>query len=226
MALAKTNKTYILSSWPRRGANFEVGTATITDTARRSRAPTRPRRRRSPPRTTCSTGASRWSTWWAAAMSSRLPLAHAGGAVPSVRPANVEEWVTVADTVHPQAAGARRARGRPAEIDNAGQLPTIDAVASVSANHANAIRSFRHHAALHRRGAELAAVHRRRGAKPHQGNGVVGAALARGIQNARRTRRRRTRAPTSACSRARRGQVRWKPSRRAGCRWRPRSWAG
>ena len=76
---------------------------------------------------------------WAQLSLVALPLA-TPVVLPSVRPANVEEWVTVADTVHPQVTRARVAlEVARLEIDKAkaGQLPTIDAVASVSANHAN-----------------------------------------------------------------------------------------
>ncbi|MBX3643139.1 MAG: TolC family outer membrane protein [Rubrivivax sp.] len=139
VALAKTNKTYILEQLASARRNFEVGTATITDTREaQSRADL----------STAQEIAAENNL-----LNRRIALAYLVGrrdveplplatpvVLPSVRPANVEEWVTVADTVHPQVTRARVAlEVARLEIDKAkaGQLPTIDAVASVSANHAN-----------------------------------------------------------------------------------------
>ena len=139
VALAKTNKTYILEQLASARRNFEVGTATITDTREaQSRADL----------STAQEIAAENNL-----LNRRIALAYLVGrrdveplplatpvVLPSIRPANVEEWVTVADTVHPQVTRARVAlEVARLEIDKAkaGQLPTIDAVASVSANHAN-----------------------------------------------------------------------------------------
>ena len=68
-----------------------------------------------------------------------LPLA-TPVVLPKIQPANVEEWVTVADTLHPQVTRTRVAyEVARLEIDKAkaGLLPTVDAVASVGANKAS-----------------------------------------------------------------------------------------
>ena len=139
VALAKTNKTYILEQLASARRNFEVGTATITDT------------REAQSRADLATAQE-----IAAAndlLNKRIVLAYLVGrrdveplplatpvVLPTTMPANVEEWVTVADTVHPQVVRARVAlEVAKLEIDKAkaGQLPTIDAVASVAANYAS-----------------------------------------------------------------------------------------
>jgi outer membrane protein len=59
--------------------------------------------------------------------------------MPAVVPDNVEEWVNIADTVHPQVVRSRSAyEVAQLEIDKAkaGELPTVDAVASLGANYA------------------------------------------------------------------------------------------
>lgn len=139
VALAKTNKTYILEQLASAKRNFEVGTATITDT--------REAQSRADLATAQEIAAEN------DLLNRRIQLAYLVGrrdveplplatpvVLPTVVPANVEEWVTIADTVHPQVIRARTAlEVARLEIDKAkaGQLPTIDAVASVGANYAN-----------------------------------------------------------------------------------------
>ena len=138
VALAKTNKTYILEQLASAKRNFEVGTATITDT--------REAQSRADLATAQEIAAEN------DLLNRRIQLAYLVGrrdieplplatpvVLPTVMPANVEEWVTVADTVHPQVIRARTAlEVARLEIDKAkaGELPTIDAVASVGANYA------------------------------------------------------------------------------------------
>ncbi len=138
VALAKTNKTYILEQLASAKRNFEVGTATITDT--------REAQSRADLATAQEIAAEN------ALLNRRIALAYLVGrrdveplplatpvVLPTVMPANVEEWVTVADTLHPQVTRARAAlEVAKLEIDKAkaGELPTIDAVASVGANKA------------------------------------------------------------------------------------------
>jgi outer membrane protein len=60
--------------------------------------------------------------------------------LPTILPRNVEEWVNAADTGHPQVLRARAAlETAKLAIDKAraGQLPTVDAVASLAANYAD-----------------------------------------------------------------------------------------
>jgi outer membrane protein len=138
VALAKTNKTYILEQLASAKRNFEVGTATITDTREaQSRADL----------ATAQEIAAENNL-----INRRIALAYLVGrrdidplplatpvVLPTIVPKNVEEWVTVADTVHPQVTRARVAlEVAKLEIDKAkaGELPTIDAVASLGANYA------------------------------------------------------------------------------------------
>ncbi len=138
VALAKTNKTYILEQLASARRNFEVGTATITDTREaQSRA---------------DLAAAQEIAAENNLINRRIALAYLVGrrdidplplvapvVLPTIVPNNVEEWVTVADTLHPQVIRARTALGvAKLEIDKAkaGELPTIDAVASLGANYA------------------------------------------------------------------------------------------
>jgi outer membrane protein len=139
VALAKTNKTYILEQLASARRNFEVGTATITDT--------REAQSRADLATAQEIAAEN------ALLNRRIALAYLVGrrdveplplatpvVLPNVVPANVEEWVTVADTVHPEVTRARVAlEVARLEIDKAkaGELPTVDAVASYGANRAS-----------------------------------------------------------------------------------------
>ena len=139
VALAKTNKAYILEQLASARRNFEVGTATITDT--------REAQSRADLATAQEIAAEN------ALLNRRIALAYLVGrrdieplplatpvVLPTIVPRNVEEWVTVADTVHPQVTRARVAlEVARLEIDKAkaGELPTIDAVASMGANYAN-----------------------------------------------------------------------------------------
>ena len=100
VALAKTNKVAILEQLASAKRNFEVGTATITDT----REASVPRRREPAHRAGLSGGAAR----------RRPPPLVTPVVLPTIMPATVEEWATVAGTVHPQVTRARRALGRQA----------------------------------------------------------------------------------------------------------------
>ena len=119
--------------------NFEVGTTTITDT--------REAQSRADLATAQEIAAEN------ALLNRRIALAYLVGrrdveplplatpvVLPAVEPHNVEEWVSVADTVHPQVTRARVALELARlEIDKAkaGELPTLDAVATIGANHAS-----------------------------------------------------------------------------------------
>jgi len=118
--------------------NFEVGTATITDT-REAQAK-------------ADLAAAQQIAAENDLINRRIALAYLVGrrdieplplaspvVLPTIVPKNVEEWVTVADTVHPQVVRARTAL-EVAKLEiaksKAGELPTIDAVASLGANYA------------------------------------------------------------------------------------------
>jgi outer membrane protein len=138
VALAKTNKTAILEQLASAKRNFEVGTATITDT--------REAQSRADLATAQEIAAEN------DLINRRIALAYLVGrrdveplplvtpvVLPTIVPRNVEEWVTVADTLHPQVTRARIAyEVAQLEIDKAkaGELPTVDAVATVGANRA------------------------------------------------------------------------------------------
>ena len=139
VALARTNKTAILEQLASAKRNFEVGTATITD-AREAQS-----------------RADLANAQEIAAendlINRRIALAYLVGrreveplplvapvVLPTIVPKNVEEWVTVADSLHPQVTQARIAyEVARLEIDKAkaGELPTLDAVATLGANHAS-----------------------------------------------------------------------------------------
>ena len=138
VALTKTNKAAILEQLASAKRNFEIGTSTIVNTRE------------------AQSKADLATAQQIAAendlINKRIALAYLVGrrnieplplitpvVLPSTIPMNVEEWVTVADTVHPQVIRARTAlEVARLEIDKAkaGELPTIDAVASVGANRA------------------------------------------------------------------------------------------
>jgi len=138
VALAKTNKTAILEQLASAKRNFEVGTATITDT--------REAQSRADLATAQEIAAEN------DLLNRRIALAYLVGrrdvepvplvtpvVLPTIVPRNVEEWVTVADTLHPQVTRARIAyEVAQLEIDKAkaGELPTVDAVATIGANRA------------------------------------------------------------------------------------------
>lgn len=136
--LTRVSKAAILEQLASAKRNFEVGTATITDTreaqakadlasAQEIAADIELRNRR----IVLGTLVGRRDI-------EPLPLA-APVVLPSVAPDNVEEWVTVADAVHPQVVRSRSAyEVAQLEIDKAkaGELPTVDAVAALSANYA------------------------------------------------------------------------------------------
>jgi len=139
VALAKTNKTAILEQLASAKRNFEVGTATITDT--------REAQSRADLATAQEIAAEN------DLINRRIALAYLVGrrdieplplvtpvVLPTIVPRNVEEWVTVADTLHPQVTRARIAyEVAKLEIDKAkaGELPTVDAVATIGANYAS-----------------------------------------------------------------------------------------
>jgi outer membrane protein len=136
--LTRVSKAAILEQLASAKRNFEVGTATITDareaqaradlaSAQEIAADIDLRNRR----IVLGTLVGRRDL-------EPLPLA-TPMALPPVAPDNVEEWVTTADTVHPQVVRARSAyEVAQLEIDKAkaGELPTVDAVASLGANYA------------------------------------------------------------------------------------------
>ncbi len=139
VALAKTNKTAILEQLASAKRNFEVGTATITDT--------REAQSRADLATAQEIAAEN------DLINKRIALAYLVGrrdleplplvtpvVLPTIVPKNVEEWVTVADTLHPQVIRARIAyEVAQLEINKAkaGELPTVDAVATLGANYAS-----------------------------------------------------------------------------------------
>jgi outer membrane protein len=139
VALAKTNKTAILEQLASAKRNFEVGTATITDT--------REAQSRADLATAQEIAAEN------DLINKRIALAYLVGrrdleplplvtpvVLPTIVPRNVEEWVTMADTLHPQVIRARIAyEVAQLEINKAkaGELPTVDAVATLGANYAS-----------------------------------------------------------------------------------------
>jgi outer membrane protein len=139
VALTKTNKAAILEQLASAKRNFEVGTSTIVDTRE------------------AQSKADLATAQQIAAendlLNKRIALAYLVGSrtveplplatpvvLPTVVPNNVEEWVTVADTVHPQVIRARTALDV-AQLEStkarAGELPTVDAVATLGANYAS-----------------------------------------------------------------------------------------
>ena len=139
VALTKTSKAAILEQLASAKRNFEVGTATITDT--------REAQSRADLATAQEIAAEN------DLINRRIALAYLVGrrnidplpliapvVLPTIVPKNVEEWVTVADSVHPQVIRARTAlEVAQLEINKAraGELPTVDAVASIGANYAS-----------------------------------------------------------------------------------------
>jgi outer membrane protein len=139
VALTKTNKAAILEQLASAKRNFEVGTSTIVDTRE------------------AQSKADLATAQQIAAendlLNKRIALAYLVGSrtveplplatpvvLPTVVPNNVEEWVTVADTVHPQVIRARTALDV-AQLEStkarAAELPTVDAVATLGANYAS-----------------------------------------------------------------------------------------
>jgi outer membrane protein len=139
VALTKTNKAAILEQLASAKRNFEVGTSTIVDTRE------------------AQSKADLATAQQIAAendlLNKRIALAYLVGSrtveplslatpvvLPTVMPNNVEEWVTVADTVHPQVIRARTALDV-AQLEStkarAAELPTVDAVATLGANYAS-----------------------------------------------------------------------------------------
>jgi len=139
VALTKTSKTAILEQLASAKRNFEVGTATITDT--------REAQSRADLATAQEIAAEN------DLINRRIALAYLVGrrdieplplvtpvVLPTILPKNVEEWVTVADTLHPQVTRTRIAyEVAQLEIDKAkaGELPTVDAVATLGSNYAS-----------------------------------------------------------------------------------------
>jgi len=138
VALTKTSQAAIMEQLASAKRNFEVGTATITDT-REAQAK-------------ADLAAAQQIAAENDLINRRIALAYLVGrrdieplplaspvVLPTIVPKNVEEWVTVADTVHPQVVRARTAL-EVAKLEiaksKAGELPTIDAVASLGANYA------------------------------------------------------------------------------------------
>jgi outer membrane protein len=139
LQLTKLQKAAFLEQLASARRNFEVGTATITDTreaqakadlaqAQEIAAEIDLRNKRIVLGTLV--GRRDIEPW---------PLA-VPVALPTIMPRNVEEWVNVADTAHPQVLRARAGlETAKLEIDKskAGELPTVDAVAQLGANYAS-----------------------------------------------------------------------------------------
>ncbi len=137
--LTRVSKAAILEQLASAKRNFEVGTATITDTreaqaradlasAQEIAADIELRNRR----IALGTLVGRRDI-------EPYPLA-TPVVLPGLVPDNVEEWVNTADTVHPQVQRARNAyevAQLETEKAKAGELPTVDAVASIGANYAS-----------------------------------------------------------------------------------------
>jgi outer membrane protein len=137
--LTRVSKAAILEQLASAKRNFEVGTATITDareaqaradlaTAQEIAADIELRNRRIVLGTLVGRRDIQPDT-----LVSPVVL-------PTVMPTNVEEWVTLADTVHPQVVRANVALDlAQLEINKAraGELPTVDAVASAGVNYAS-----------------------------------------------------------------------------------------
>jgi outer membrane protein len=137
--LTRVNKTAILEQLASAKRNFEVGTATITDT------------REAQARADLATAQEIAAD--IELRNRRIVLGTLVGrrdiqpdtlvspvVLPTVMPTNVEEWVTLADTVHPQVVRANVALDlAQLEINKAraGELPTVDAVASAGVNYAS-----------------------------------------------------------------------------------------
>ncbi len=230
VALTKTSKAAILEQLASAKRNFEVGTATITDT--------REAQAKADLATAQQIAAEN------ELINRRIALAYLVGrrdieplplaspvVLPTIVPKNVEEWVTVADTVHPQVIRARTAL-EVAKLEiaksKAGELPTIDAVASLGANYATGDSIIPGTTRSGSVGVELN--------WPRYTGGAVQNRIKESVsleqrsreefENARRTVAQNTRVAFGACNRARHWSRRWKlPNRRAGCRWKPRSWA-
>ncbi len=137
--LTRVSKAAILEQLASAKRNFEVGTATITDTreaqaradlasAQEIAADIELRNRR----IALGTLVGRRDI---EPYSLATPVV-----LPAVAPDNVEEWVNTADTVHPQVIRSRSAY-EVAQLEvnkaKAGELPTVDAVASLGANYAS-----------------------------------------------------------------------------------------
>ena len=138
LALTRTNKAAILEQLASAKRNFEIGTSTIVDTREaQSKA---------------DLAAAQEIAAENDLINRRIALAYLVGrrdleplplitpvVLPLIVPANVEEWVTVADTLHPQVTRSRIAyEVAQLEINKAkaGELPTVDAVATIGANRA------------------------------------------------------------------------------------------
>ncbi len=139
VALTKTSKTAILEQLASAKRNFEVGTATITDTREaQSRADLATAQEIAAENDLINR---RIALSYLVGRRDVEPLSLVAPVVlPSIVPSNVEEWVTVADTLHPQVTRSRIAyEVAQLEIDKAkaGLLPTVDAVATLGANRAS-----------------------------------------------------------------------------------------
>jgi outer membrane protein len=138
LATSRTNKAAITEQLASAKRNFEVGTATITDTreaqARFDQATAQEIVAENDLRTKRIALDTLVGTTGVTPKPLIVPVV-----LPSPMPANAEEWVTAADQQHP---GVRRARVAldVAQLETtkarAGQLPTVDAVASLSGSDA------------------------------------------------------------------------------------------
>jgi outer membrane protein len=136
--LTRVSKAAILEQLASAKRNFEVGTATITDTREAQARADLASAQEIAADIDLRNKRIALGTLVGRRDIEPLPLA-APVKLPAVTPDNVEEWVNTADTVHPQVIRARSAYDvAQLEVDKAkaGELPTIDAVASLGANYA------------------------------------------------------------------------------------------
>jgi len=137
LAAAQANKKAIAEQLASAKRNFEVGTATITDTreaqARFDGATAAEIAAENDLRTKRITLDQLVGQSNVAPKPLALPVA-----MPSVNPANPEEWVTLADSTHPSIRKARLGLDvakLETELARAGKLPTVDLVGGVSGTH-------------------------------------------------------------------------------------------
>jgi outer membrane protein len=138
LATQRTNKAAITEQLASAKRNFEVGTATITDTreaqAKFDLATATEIAAENDLRTKRIALDTLVGTTGVAPKPLTVPVA-----LPQPAPANAEEWVTVADQQHPSVRRARLGMDvalLETEKARAGQLPTVDAVASLSGSDA------------------------------------------------------------------------------------------
>jgi outer membrane protein len=164
------------SSWPRPSATSRSAPPPSPTRAKRRRASTWAPSRNWRPRTTCAASASRWTQLVGRTGVQPKPLL-VPVVLPAPQPASAEEWVTTADQQHPT---VRRARigleVAQLETEQGARRPSCPrwmrwqrSAGPTSAR--QQVQQQRLHQHRQRgRAAQLAAVHRRQHAEPHQGN--------------------------------------------------------